>query len=445
MRNDLALQRRQRRQPWGCLERLLLVAFALCLAVGLGALYLLLAINRQPSSTFLDVPEKTMLVDKIVPQLAVRHLAGDNPDGLVQQSLQAGELATAQALLLFDNTIAPITYASRWLELAQKEIDQQELLRAAQATVMAQRVALLDPTLQPLERVQLLTQAAKLYASAEQTSAALLAISQSATVAAQTPDLLPAQRSQLFSALQPILATLPETDESRTLKLRVDDYTRNPFLAPSGIVISSTLFSLIAPPGTLATVLPALLTRQDAARALSERYILTDGRDVGPEQDALRDALLAENKLRLEGLAQALGAAPPAQQAELLLDQRQWLAKQLRAALRGYGFSLVAEWEVDVVGIQRELSTNTTELRKVFEQLASSQPTPPQQAMARLEATLWMIEQLELGLYPNGSAEELASQLQFAQAEVERLSGPLALPLVYSPSTEHLAYDFQQR
>lgn len=159
MRNDSALQRRQRRQPWGCLERLLLVAFALCLAVGLGArLFCFLAHQSSATFRFPDTPEKTMLVDKIVPQLAVRHLAGDNPDGLVQQSLQAGELATAQARSFFLTTQLPPSPMQPlcWLELAaQKEIDQQELLRAAQATVMAQRVALLDPTLQPLEKVKI--------------------------------------------------------------------------------------------------------------------------------------------------------------------------------------------------------------------------------------------------------------------------------------------------
>lgn len=453
MQNNLALQSRQRARSWGCLERLLLIAFFLCLLVGLIALYLLFAINRPPAATLFDAPVQTLLVDQIVPPLAVRHLAGDSLDGLAAQAIVANELATGQALLLLDGNTPPIELAANWLDLAKKELEHQNSLRAAQATLMAQRIVLLDPRLQPLEKVQLLTQCARLYAESgaenntdvDFAKLTLFTTNQAATIAAQTPNLLPAQRSQLFTPLQPLLATLENSEEQRLLKLRIDDFARNPFLSPSGQIVTPTLFSLAESSTLVDTVLPALLTRQDAAKAFTDRYLLTNGVDVEPERVALQVALLNENRVRLEAMSQILSTATAAQKMYLLQQQRIWLATQLRIALRGYGLSLVPEWEADISGIQRELNTNTNDLKAVFEQLATLQPSPAQQAMLRLEAILWMAEQFELGLYPNVTGEELAAQIEFAQNEVERLSGPLALPLLFAPSDEHLDFDFQRQ
>ena len=95
--------------------------------------------------------------------------------------------------------------------------------------------------------------------------------------------------------------------------------------------------------------------------------------------------------------------------------------------------------------MKRELNSNTTSLDALFTELAAKQPNPPQQATLRLEAALWLAQQAELGLYPEGKSEDLGERIRAAQAEVEQKVGPLALPVVFDPNPERGDYAIQQR
>lgn len=445
MRNELVLQQRRRR-PWRWFEFIVLIGFGLFLALGVGALYLLWTLQRQPSLSLATTPEQTLQVEQIVPQLAIRHLAGDPLEGLARQAAQADQVATAYSLLLFHVPNQPIATAALWLQLAQRQSQQADRVRAARSAEMAQRIILLDPRLSPLEKAQLLTECAKVYHGNGYDTLALFAIQQVVRITAQTPGWLPAQRSQLFSNLQPIFGDMTESAESKKLKLQVNDFAVNPYLSPTGIVITPTLFTFVHTVALTEPVTSALVASQQAATALAERYALTTGRDVEPEREALHEALLNEDRARFEYAQQGLNNTLPIEDRfGLLLTQRDWLTTRLRIALRGYGLPLVNEWEIDLEGMKRELNSNTVSLDGLFTELAAKQPSPPQQAALRLEAALWLAQQVELGLYPEGKSEELGERIHAAQADLEQQVGPLALPIVFAPNPEGIDYDIQQR
>ena len=376
MRNELVVRNRRRRSGrW--LEFIVLLGFGLFLILGLGALYLLWSLERQPPLSLADTPEETLQVEQIVPQLAVRHLEGDPLEGLARQASEANQVATAYALLLFDPPDQPIQSSALWVQLSQRQSQLQDKVRGARSAAMAQRIALLDPRLSPLEKAQLLTEIAKAYHSSGYDPLATFTIQQVTRIASQTPGWLPAQRSQLFVSLQPLFTSLAETADSRALKLQVDDFAVNPFLSPNGIVITPTLFSFAHALPLPEPLLSAVTARQQAAKALADRYLLTNGIDVDPEREALHTALLNEDKARFEYVQQAANNAMAIEDRfGVLLAQRDWLTTRLRIALRGYGLPLVNEWEIDRSGMLRELNTNTTSLDALFAELAAGRPTP---------------------------------------------------------------------
>jgi hypothetical protein len=421
-------RRTSRRRAWRGLEIILFLAFVLCLALGAGALYFLWSLTNQPAISINDSPLKTLTDTDLVPSLALRQLSGDPSEALASQALQAGELPTTQTLLLFDIHTPPVRHVALALELAEQWIALEKFQNAALVAKVAQIIATLDVRMSPLERAQSISLAAERYSAAGETAAARSTVIQALTLAAQTPALLPAQRSQIFSALLPIARQLDEP----ALLQRVDDYVRNPFVNPTGVLITPTLFTLAAPVVLDPAVIEAQTIRQAAARRLADRILLTQGVDIAPEQEELSNALLNEDRLRTETSPRVkIEEISLQQQFGLLLEERNWLVIKLQIAKKGYGLSILPQWEAGLDTIQQELAENANALSQIFDALISVQPTPAQQAALRTEAMWWLAQQQQLGIYANYPLEDLRERIRFAQAEAERLLGPLALPILY--------------
>ena len=197
------------RRPFVWLERLLLLAFAFCVLVGIGALVVWWQLRSSEQPAIDADPLRSVRTEQISPALALRQLAGDLADGLAYQATQAGELETARAILTYD---ADLTTAGRAVRLpaigAPLPGDWSSRWLRHRCTGLLIPAAILDTTLPPLERAQLLAQTAEGLAAVEQPAAALDAARQAQTIAAKTPDLLPAQRSQVFTVLRALAPQL---------------------------------------------------------------------------------------------------------------------------------------------------------------------------------------------------------------------------------------------
>ena len=430
------------RRPNLWAERLLLIAFLLCLVVGIAALAVLWSIRDTDQPSLADDPLRAVRSDLILPQLALRQLAGDPAAGLAVQAMQAGQLETARAILTYDVTISPSERVGRLAKLARLYLEADQPLAAAQTYRLVMPGAILNAALPSLERTQLLTQAAKGLVAAKQDMPALDAVVQAQRVGSQSPDLLPAQRSQVFHDLRPIADSLADLDVQR----QIDDLARNPFLTAPGVLITPTLSTLSQPLPYDDATQAAIGVRQEAARLLADRINLTGGVDIDPEKQGLAQALIAEDQARRQFYQNTLaGDLSLEQQTGLLLDRLTWLATKARVALGGYGISLLPEWETQADTILNELGALYGNLNQVYEAHAGAQTTPQAQAMLRAEAQQWLAEQIERGLYVTLPARDLAERIRISQEELARQGLPPALPLAYETDSALPGFRIQQK
>ena len=77
----------EQRRPYIWLERLLIIAFVLCILVGVLALIALVSLRNDQPPSVLAPPLSALRPDQVQSQLALRQLAGDPAAGLASQAL----------------------------------------------------------------------------------------------------------------------------------------------------------------------------------------------------------------------------------------------------------------------------------------------------------------------------------------------------------------------
>ncbi len=435
-----AQPRRKRRG----LQLVFVLGFIASLLVGMAALGVLwLLANRNESNV--TGPMALLQSDKVQPALAVRNLAGDPAGALAAQAIQAGELPTAAALLLFDTASTASQRAALWQQLGHRWLDANTAddgARAALAYAQTVSIGALDVALRALERGQILTQAAAGLQAAAVPDQAQSAAAQALRAIAQAPDLLPAQRSQLLQNLKPVVDALDAPD----LSAQVADLVRNPFVNATGILLANSWPLITTPPAANPNVQQATDTRTLAARNLADRYVLTGGIDVEPEIATLRAALLNEDQQRSVAYSTAIAVAPSREaQLGLLLDARAWLMLKLQVANSALGLSLVPEWEAGRPALESELAGLLANIQLIVQAIAEAQPTPLEQNMLRAEVAQWAALENELGRYPSANLSELSDRLRAAQGELDFAGSPLALPVAWEPDNALPGFRIQAR
>lgn len=427
------------------LERALLAAFLFCLLIGLGALAIFLVLrNNAPPSPLNAEPLQSVRAESIAPQIALRELSGDPAAGLANQSLQAGHLETARAILTYATTISPVERAARLAALARAYLAANDPEAAAQVFTQLISAAILENSIPINERVNLLTQSADGLQKAGFADAAVDAATQSMRIAAQTPGLLPAQRSALFNDLSAVVELLPRTEASvSSLHSLLSDYTRNPYLSGAGIVVTPTLAAFPQQTPYDSLTQEKIAARQQAARILADRIDFTGGVDIEPERQALAQALGEEDRARAQFYANP-GDISRGQQLWLLLDRRAWLVEKLRTALGGYGVAIMPEWEGQIGAIRAELSAANGFLNTVMAAYAADQPAALDKALLQIETQHWLAAQAMRGLYPNAPIASISESLRGLQDDLKRQGTPLALPIVYAEAATPSGYRIQQ-
>lgn len=427
---NLPLAKPRPRNVW--LERLLLAAFILCLLIGLSAFGIWWTLRDTNQPSFTDDPLSTLRTALILPQLALRQLAGDAPDGLAVQAMQAGQRETARAILTYDTELSATARVARLAQLGRLYQEAGDAQAAAETYRLVLPSAALNAALPPLERAQLLVQSAAGLLAAGQPEAALTAAVQAQRIAAQTPDLLPAHRKQVFDDLQNLAGSL----KNPAFKQQVDDLARNPFISPTGILIPQRPATFTQPLPYDETTQVAIAARQQAARLLADRIALTGGVDIDPERQALAQALLAEDQARTQFYQAARGSQVSLpQQTWLLQEQIAWASTKVRIAQQGYGLSLLPEWELRATALLEELGRAYNDYANALDGFAAAQLTPLEQALQRAENQHWLAEQAERGLYTAMSMNDLSERVRIVQDDVARQGTPLALPVTYEPET----------
>jgi hypothetical protein len=174
-------------------------------------------------------------------------------------------------------------------------------------------------------------------------------------------------------------------------------------------------------------------SRQQAAQQLTQRLQFTGGSDFEPERQALEAALRYEDQVRNEYFGRTVGSGlTPQQQLWLVNQQRAWIALKAQIALKGFGVTLVPEWEQNRDFILQNLNTITANTDVTLDALANGQPTPNDQAALQAEGLQWLALQSDLGLYPDAPIANLSQRLEVAQATLSNLGQAAALPVLHS-------------
>ncbi|MEM7533554.1 MAG: hypothetical protein AAF639_15330, partial [Chloroflexota bacterium] len=474
----------KRRGSW--FDFILMTGLLVCLLIGGAALTIFLLLsddgnNQQFARPLANNPSAadtatagifaaTISPDLILPQLSLRHLAGDPALALARQALVAGELDTAYALLLFHhsnriasadllvphtlsddlpsnlvasntnlnpNTAAASELGGILLQLAQRYQAASRPVMSAHVYYLLSSFAIVEPSLNPLERSQLLTQAAAGLDMGNENLMAANVATQALYVGAQSPDLLPAQRSSIFEGMRPLAQNLSQSLNDTTFQQQVEDFLRNPYIAaetkmisiPWGVLFHPTIInpesvSLIdsqthSSAATDESILTAIANRQATAHQLAERIAVVYAEtgqliDIEPERQALAQALLIEDQTRNASYQRMLSSTDLSleQQLRILQAQRTWLLVKIQVAARGFGITLVPNWENDVSSLVQQLNNTTATLDAVLDAYAGTLVSPVDQAMMRASLLHWVAWQLEWGLYTTPNVDEVDRRLR---------------------------------
>lgn len=172
--------------------------------------------------------------------------------------------------------------------------------------------------------------------------------------------------------------------------------------------------------------------RAIAAKLLIDRILLTGGQDIDLERTVLVNALQTEDSLRTEIYAGWNNSALQLSQRHgILLDYRDWLLVKRQAADGGFGLRLVESWEGEREKIRIQLGQVMGEMSALMAAQVKEETDPLARPILRLETLQWLALQTELGFYPNAPLDDLSSQMEATQAELETLGVPPDLPLFY--------------
>ncbi len=445
-------QGRSVRRRW--LELTLLIGFLLSLVLGVGALAVIFVLGdvAEPAAP-LDALAAVQ-ADRIPPQYALLELAGDPTVSLIRQAIDAGQVETAYAQIVFSTDLPDAQRTGLLLILARRMRENALPDRAAQVYGLVRTLAVLSPSLTPMERSQTLVDSADGLLAVGRPEAALETADQASLVAAQIEDLLPVQRAQIFRSLTPIYESVGATERVQ----KMGELQRSAGPVNPGVVLPNLWASLALPyvptgPTAETEVQNAALLaqveadRRTAAQVLVDRIRLTDGLDIDPERATLIQALLNEDRVRSESFRLGRAAGPPlAQQNQLIQDRRRWQAQKIRMALGGYGLRLVPEWSDNPTMLLQDLGNSTADLQAILAAQVNAQTDPLGAAVLRHQTLAWLAMQIELGLYPgsqtSGLDGEIGASILAAQAELAQMGYPLSLPLAYAPGGDGPAYSF---
>jgi len=393
----------------------LAAATVLLVLVGVASLGAFFLLREQP----FDVPEwqdplTLVKPDRVDPALAVAGLGGVSDGDLGAKAIAQARADTAYAILVFSPSIGDRESAGDFLLLANRfrSDDRPELAIASYR--LAGTIATLSPDLPDTVRADTFVLTGEGLAELEEFGLAQLFFDQAFNVAMASPYLQAATRRNVFQRLQQGYRMIGDRERARTSL----EQSAEPFPMVT-VVEAPPVLPVAEPPLMSLEVQQAEAARWEAAQALSSALVVRGGYAPPELVAALREALIAEDQVKLPYFNSQLAAAPQLSVQISIVEARiNWLSTKYRVARRGYGISLVPEWEVQAESIRAELTKSYELLYALYADLIVAMPDAEQIDLATEE--ILRRENLvgTLGRYPNYPAEQRIAQLLQATAHL---------------------------
>ncbi|MGQ9501431.1 MAG: hypothetical protein ACUVSF_06000 [Anaerolineae bacterium] len=393
----------------------LFATVAALIAVGVVALSTYFLTYSQP----FQVPpwrDPLSLVDytKIDPALAVGGLGGVADKDLVAQALAEGRLDTAFAILVFSPAIDDRESAGDFLLLADRYRKDGRNEQAIHSYRLAGTIATLSPDLPDTVRADIFILAGEGLAALDEYGLAQLYLDQAYNVTTASTYLQPATRRSLFQRLHKGYQIIGDRERARiSLESSAQSF------APVTVPELPPVLPIADPPPLPLEVQQAEAQRWSAAQNLVEQLIVRGGRAPQQLVSGLAGALVAEDRVRLPYYdAQIAAAVQLSAQISITQARINWLAMKYRIARRGYGISLVPEWEAQAEMIRADLTKSYELLFALYADLIVAMPDADQIERAAEEVLRREILAGTLGRYPNYPAQQRIAQLQQATAQL---------------------------
>lgn len=351
-------------------------------------------------------------LDAVVPQiidpaLAMAQLGGLSANDIIDQAISQARPGTALATLVYGPSVEAQDGAGDLLLLGNRFIRQNDLARAKLVYEMAAVIATLSPNLSDTVRADILLQVGFGLIGIEASGPAKLCLDQVFLLATESNYLQAAYRSAVLTSL---------SEAYRALGLRNE--------AKQALELSAVPAELEALPET-ASVLPrgkfipfpaeiqaAEAKRWQAAQAVGQQLVELGGQ-VRPEALLdLKAALLREDALKTQFLTTRLAAEPQlSNKVDLVQAQINWQSIKYRIARKGFGLSLVSEWESQEAQIRAELAASYALLYRFYADVIIAIPNVADIDRATEEVVRSQILAGLLGQYPDYPSEQLQLQL----------------------------------
>ncbi|MGC8839677.1 MAG: hypothetical protein ACP5UM_14845 [Anaerolineae bacterium] len=371
---------------------LLLLAFL----VWFGVEYLT---RGEPTPGWQD-PVLQVRPDAVEPRLALLALAGWPRQQVVDLALSQKAWETAYAILVHDPALSDRERAGLWLLLGRGFAESGQPDRALLCYQQAEAIAVLSPVLSDYVRADALSQAALGTARIGQVGLARRWAQEVRVLLEGSTDLQPVLRQQMADRVAEVHRLLGEKPPALAVARA----------APSGRMPEPLLPTLARPMDLPEAARQARQEREAAARQAVQW--LAQGGTGGEWQAVLARALQQEDQVMAS-------AIPQMEEGELRLSVRagwaqkrvEWLSIKYQVACKGFGLSLVPEWEAQTAKIRSDLARAYQDLFALYQDEVVALPTADQVKQGWVEVLREEAKAGTLGLYPNYPEPEVAESL----------------------------------
>jgi hypothetical protein len=411
----------QRRLIW-----ILLAVVVLLLFVAVVSVVLFLVLRQRPSApvSWQD-PIAEIVPGDIVPELALYPLAGASELETIDAALDNYNvelanyeyLETAYATLVFGQELTDAQRIGRQIILGRRFAVAEKPERASLSYQQVYDLAVLSPKWNDPARADALLAAGNGWAELGQASQAFMAYDQVYVIAVRSPYLQMANRRDLLNALKLAYADLGDEERAAACQqqiIQLDQEVREPVAYPVPVP------DLPIGEGTVSSAEVGDLeeARRQAAFALLNSF--SDGSEPPAELVGdLAQALLAEDAAKLALYRQTLeSTTQPGKRIDVHWQTIHWLTVKYQVALRGFGLTLVPEWEAQASSIQSALSKAYEDLFFDYEDLVTALPEASLMGPGSYVVRRQMNQSGRLGQYPNYPAQQMADKLREAVANL---------------------------
>ncbi len=410
-------------------RRLYLIALAsgvlVFIAIGflsIGAFFFLRARQRTVTVRLnWSNPIAEIKVEKVWPGVALLPLTDVDDLTAINQALAEDELESACALIVFSTELSDQERAGSLLLLGQRYNARGDRAKAKLCYRLVNTIATLSPALSDFDRANAYLQSGQGLYNLKDGDEAKFNYDLARTVALYSPYLKKTHRQRILDRLIEAYRALGEDraeweDLENHIMLESDEPLA---LNPEEELLLGDLFKQEV---VLPEIQEAAAERQRIAQALLDHFRERGGE--APERLIydLAVALQVEDAVRLGTYeANLVTSSQLSDKIALAWAEVNWLTLKYVVALKGYGLSLVPEWEDQLGKIQSELSKAYEQLYALYGEQIIALPEASSIDRAWVEVLRQEIQVGRLGLYPNYPEERLIEKLREATEQLTSL------------------------